>query len=766
MTGYVGAFTAESYTLTLEASLRKSNGDLRSEVGRAQVTLYPVSTPVVSYLDGRSGDVIISEDIVLYTYCYDPDDPANVMDAFGYDYDCVRGYEGNDQLTVDDSSTRPCEELGTATDSMITLSADDLVTDVWYIYTFTCKKDEREHSSSIVFRPRSAESPIPTGTVVQLCGSTCPELHDPNQNLYLMVTDLAYDDTEIEWSCSVALTSDQVRDGDFNGRRLTILGESLPEVDSIDCVAALSRDGEDGESRITIKINSKPYCSSDDGCITKDLVSDSEDFPLAKYKLTGLDFADDQEDALTYSFGCYGDLDVREIYFKGTQSNYEVGGLSVGEHTCFVCCIDKYGSETCDTKVLEVTEPELGITEEVLNNVLDAVDTAVASGDMHALLPSVKAAESILGAAIVSEPDGLEEVSVSASAPAPESRRRRRLMSSSESADADALAESVITTLGDFSPFVSTDFTPAVTQLANLGDAVSYDSLITIASTLETGLDASFLDDTAYTAEEANQLTQDIATILTQMVEDWSSDYSALTTMQSYSSLLSYGEDLICMNVALGQSDAASFELDNGNGIIVACMKDQPSDLSGVSYTAGDVMVAFPSGFDTACGDECPSEIELKVSLTDNMNLHVGFLDTLVPVVGATSIETLSGVVNLEVTDLETDALCSDSGCTLTVTVPVSAFDASKTTACMRINGASAEGLDDSAGIAYVEDSYVEEEGTVQCDVTNLGEIFVVQFVALDVEDVLSEVEITDAVSETLTPDLPESETQVGRQPI
>ena len=720
MAAYVGGFSAESYRLILEASLQKANGAIRSEKGMAEVTIYPISTPVVSSLRGPSGDVILSEDVVLVPYCFDPDDPANVDGAFAYEYSCIRSYRQD--LSQDDSSTRPCENLGAITDMSVTLMPEELVEDVWYVYTLTCSKDTRQHQSSIVFRPRSAASEIPTGTVVQLCRGDCPEYHNPNSDIRLMVQYLAYTDVDIEWSCSVDLAEDDVGSGAFSQPMFTIRAAAIPQTESIECTAKLSRGGKVGEARITIRINSRPYCARESSCVQHERVSESDEFPLAKFKLSGLDFADDQSNALLHTFGCYLDDGSRVTFFKGKQSSYEIGGLGSGRHECFICVVDEYGSETCQTTSVVVAEPTAGITDEIVDNVVGAVETAVASKDIYAVLQSVKTASEI--------------ADLAAAASSSDSDGRRRLRSAESAIDREALVASILEVLGDLDPFVSEEFLASAIQLAQMAGSVNSTSLTSIAETLQNGLQISELTGTVYTTEDTVQLVQSDAMVLAALFEEsWSSN-TARNMLQLYHSLMAYGERLLCANIVLGESDVVTASLPNGTSIALSCLHDRLEDLSDYRHTVSNVTVQFPNRFSTSCGGDCPESLEVKVSVNDNIDLAFDQLTSL-PVAGVDDLEALSGIVRLTTDASEgSSPFCSESGCAFLVTIPVVGFDPDKTTACLRMNGAAAEGLNPLIGISYVDGSYNEADGTVTCSTTEFGEIFVAGFTALNIEDI------------------------------
>ena len=729
MTGHVGGFSADAYHLTLEASLQTAIGTLRSEKGMAEVTIHPISTPVISSLHGPSGDVVMSEDIVLTPHCFDPDDPANVDGAFAYEYSCVRNY--NQDLSQDDSSRRPCENLGTIADTSVTLAPGELVEDVWYIYTLTCSKDTRLRSSSVAFRPRSAASEIPTGTAVQLCRGDCPEYHNPNDDIRLMVQNLAYPDVDIEWSCSIDLAEEDVGDGAFSRPKFRIRAEAIPQTESIGCVAKLSRGDRVGEARIVIRINSKPYCARESGCVQHERVSASDEFPLAKFKLSGLDFADDQGNGLLHIFGCYSADGSREIFFKGKQSSYEIGGLSSGRHECFVCAVDDYGSETCQTTTVVVAEPGAGITEEIVDSVVGAVETAVASKDIYAVLQSVRTAVEIADlAASASSPDTDSEGGPSG---------RRRLLSTESEIEREALVASITEVLDDLDPFVGEEFLLSAIQLAELAGNVNSTALISIADMMRNGLQISELTDAVYTTEEAVQLVRADATVLAALLEEsWSTD-AALNVLQLYNSLLTYGENLLCANIALGELDVVTASLPNGTSIALSCIRDRLEDLSDSRHTISNVTVQFPAEFSTSCDADCPMSLEVKVSVNDNIDLVFDQLTTF-PVAGARDLEPLSGIVRLTTEQFEGPSpFCSESGCAFLVTMPVSGFDPNRTTACLRMNGAAAEGLDPSIGVSYIDGSYSETNSTVTCSITELGEIFVVGFTALDVEDIAAD---------------------------
>lgn len=726
MSGYDSSIAGETYTLKLEAKLIQSDGSERDGAAVAYVSVTPQSSPVKSYLWGPSGDVVLTEDIVLYTFCEDPDDQENIEGSFDLDYFCLRGFEEEGELSFDDSNTQPCEDFGTSTESNITLSAGSLVEDVWYIYTFTCSKSNREHSSTITFRPRSAESPIPTGQLTQLCSGECPDSHDPWKDLKLQIDSLAYEDTVVEWSCpslTDALSVDQVDGGRLDSPRLTLLAGTLTEVESIDCVVKLTRDGHEGEVWIQISINSAPYCSSEESsCVDAELVSETAEFPDAKYTISCTNFADDQEEALEYVFGCYSFDGLRRVFIKSAQSYYTLSALEIGNHTCFGCAIDKHGSEVCEIVDLVVNAPSQGISEDHLDNALDAVTTAENSGDIHAVLQTAGTVVNLVSYASENE---LVPGSSEAEAPSSPTRRLLTTQSEQDTISMSSVVQPIVSTLGDFDPFDEEAFKPAVTQLAEIAPSLDFEDLNTTVVTVESGLQASFLADTIYSEGDAERLATDVANLLANYTTGWNSVYSIVDAVRSFLNLQNYAEDLVCMNLVLG--DGEIIESSDGS-VRFSCWKEAPSGLNGNTLSVGDVLIFFPSNFSTACGDECPASVELQTSVFNTTTLHLSLIDSPVPVVGATDIAVTSHIVSLGVADLDSGVLCEDPGCTLTVEVPVSSYNESKITACMRIDGATAVGLDEVSGISFQTGSYSSDNQSVLCDVSTLGDLFVVEF--------------------------------------
>eukprot|EP00210_Caulerpa_lentillifera_P006715 g6417.t1 len=725
LTGYDSSVAGQTYTLKIQAKLIQPDGTERDGEAAAFVSVTPQSSPVKSHLFGPSGDVVLTDDIVLYTWCEDPDDEENIEGSFDLDYFCVRGFETDAELSFDDSSTQPCEDFGTTTESNVTLSASSLVEDVWYIYTFTCSKSDREHSSTITFRPRSAESLIPTGQVTQLCSGDCPESHDPMKDLKLQIDNLAYEDSTIEWSCpslTDALTNEQVDGGRFDDFRLTVLGGTLTDVESIDCLVKLTREGHEGEVWIQIDINSAPYCSTEDEfCVVSELISETNEFPDAKYTISCKNFADDQEESLTYSFGCFLPDGQRRVFIKSTQSYYTLSSLDIGNHTCFGCAIDKYNSETCETVEVFVSEPIIGISKEDLGNALDAVTTAENSGDIYAVLQTAGTVVNLVSYA--SENELVD--SVDAEAP---SASTRKLLSTSgqDSVSISSVLEPIVTTLGDFDPFDKEAFKPTVTQLAEIASSLDFQDLNTTVITIESGLQASFLADTSYVEDDANQLATDVANILANYATEWTSDYPIVDALPAFMNLQEYAEDLVCMNLALGDNAVIQ---SSDESTLFSCWKESPSGLNGNIVPVEDVFVSFPSNFSTACGEDCSGTVELHVSIFNNTALHLNFIDSPVPVVGASDIAVISDIISLEVDGVDTaSAICEDPGCILTVEVPVSSYNDSKIVACMRIDGATAVGMDDVSGIEFQTGSYSSTNQSVLCEVSNLGDIFVVEF--------------------------------------
>ena len=142
--------------------------------------------------------------------------------------------------------------------------------------------------------------------------------------------------------------------------------------------------------------------------------------------------------------------------------------------------------------------------------------------------------------------------------------------------------------------------------------SVNSTCLTPIAETLRNGLQISEFADMVCTTEEAVEIVRGDATVLAALLEEsWSSD-AAWNLLQLHKSLLTYGENLLCANIALNEFDVVTASLTNGTSVTVSYIRDRLEYLYDYRHPINNVTVQFPAEFSTPRGDDCPRSLTLR----------------------------------------------------------------------------------------------------------------------------------------------------------
>ncbi|GMH43383.1 hypothetical protein BSKO_11305 [Bryopsis sp. KO-2023] len=720
--GPLSAEPYQTYTVLLTAQLQKTDMSFRSGNSTVQVNVTALPSDMSGKLTGAGGDVIMTEDLVLTAVCEDPDDPLNALEPFTYAFECVK----TTTLDTGDDFEQPCTESGTITENQIVLGKDSLTFDIWYAYTVICTKSNSKPDGSVAvrtamgsteFKPRSAESLIPTATITQQCGSkACPAKNDPKRRLKFLL-DLKYRDTEIVWSCTgVELTDNDVVRG-LTRRALVIKGGVFDESQTVTCTAALTRVDDSGtehvgEAKIDVEINAIPYCTTTK-CVTASLKDGVNTFPDAKYTVAVSNFVDDEPD-LEFSFGCM-EAGSQKVFQRGSQAFFTLEALDVGAHLCFACAIDRSGTVVCEYYNVDVLEPVGEISAEQQTAAVDEVKEAEASGDPVLVVMSIKKANNIL--------------TYSSSAQRRRSLKsdqsRQLLQSETTLENTFSMVQSLVKQIQESDPLDFTLYQSSLDELARMTENYHYQSAELAMYGIRVGLDASSDEFTVLDVQNILAVATTYDTLFTSTAaEDIVEAYSNITT------LVQDTAGLLCLDSSPGDESITASSSSAGKEATISCVREVPFNVDGKILALADASLEFPSDFSDNCGDTCTEDFQLDLygSYLNSSSIHSALIGTPILDVGVSDVRWLSGIVNVQSTALNRDEICESEGCYMLVTLPVEEFTPSKQTVCLRIEDGEAVGRSDIGGVWFVADSYDESAGTVKCNITRFGEIFVADY--------------------------------------
>lgn len=717
--GPVTATAQHSYTILLTAFLLRSDSTDRSQNSTTTVTLIAVGSEVSAELVGASGDVIMKKDLVLSARCNDPDDPEDVETAFSYDYDCIRSFSsGEDGFAENVSNSELCPSFGIITGSEVILGQDALSFDIWHTYTVTCAKFssqpdgsslERSATASVRFIPRSPESLIPTASIEQQCGTKeCPVKNNPDSKISFKLTNLSDKDMEITWSCTDYTLTEEDIIGTVNSKTLVIKAGVIKAGQDLECMAVLVKVDDDGiehvgQSRIRVEMNSGPFCSLDN-CVTAKQDSPSNVFPDAKYTLSASGFVDD-EGTLEYEFGCFREGE-RKVMQKSLQGFFILSSLVVGQHRCFACGVDKFGTRACEYTDLEVLEPVGGVSESQTTEALDAVAQAQSSGDPVLVLSMVSKANNIL--------------SYETDTPG------RRLLESNGD-NTYAMVAAIVEQIENSDPLDFTFFKSAADELARM--AVDYNISSAHLAAYGIGLGANRIAQETFSGDDVGN----ILTILSTYAKEWiggaGEEFDVAEAYMNVTSILTKAGASLCSDCILGDEPKSASSIDSSMAGLT-CTNETPSSVNGKNLTAGDVLVVFPDDFSSKCGEICSEEfqVELTVTYLGDSDLHAALVGDPVQMVGVSDVQITSGVISIQSASFTRDVLCENEDCWMILTIPVKEFNPNKATTCLKIDNGAAAGLSGLDGVLFVEGSYEEDSSTVKCNATRFGEVFVTDY--------------------------------------
>ncbi|GMH43296.1 hypothetical protein BSKO_11218 [Bryopsis sp. KO-2023] len=722
--GPVPAVAQKTYEILLTARLQKPDLTFRDGTSTVTVSATAVGSEVSASLTGAGGDVIMANDLVLTAVCKDPDDPTNSISPFSYEYSCTKA----SVLENGEEFEEPCSETATITGSQVVLGKEVLTHNIWYTYSVTCRKYDEKPDNSLVersatamtrFKPRSADSPVPTAKVSQQCGALeCPPKNDPNARLKFLLEDLKYADTQVLWSCSGVTLTDENAVSGLTSKALVIRGGTFDEAQTITCTATLSRVDETGEEHfgeagIDIDINAIPFCTADT-CVTASMSSQANAFPDAEYSVAVANFMDDEPD-LQYSFGCMQD-GTQRVYQKGTQTFFTLAALQVGSHECFACAVDQSNTQVCEYFDLEVAEPVGEISAAQQTAAVDAVKDAQASGDPVLVLMTVKSANNLLTY---------------------ENGKRRRRMhrklrsfwrrdlldTTTTQENTYSMVQTIVEGIEDSVPLDFTLYQSSLDELGRMTPNFHYASAEHAMYGIRVGLDAS--TDVFTTTDVQNILT--VASTYGGLSTDIPED-DILEAYSNSTTMLRDTATAFCLDSSPGDDPKKAMTSTNTTAIL--CAKEVPTGLNGKELNMAAVTIQMPSDFAEKCGELCTAEyqMDLFASYSEDSSIQSALVGTPVSDVGVSDVRWLSGVVDVQSVALNREALCADDDCWMIVTLPVTDYVPSKETVCLRIEDGNAVGTSGLDGVSMVENSYDAVTGTVQCNITRFGEVFVADY--------------------------------------
>eukprot|EP00803_Ostreobium_quekettii_P010111 evm.model.scf_659EXC.4 EVM.evm.TU.scf_659EXC.4 scf_659EXC:66567-72431(-) len=611
----------------------------------------------------------------------------------------------------------------------VLLGKDSLSLGVYHYYTVECKKEdatpdggvvERSCSSTVAFRPQSAESPIPTGMVTQQCGQIqCPAKQSPSSPLKFLLSDMKYADTEIVWSVPQLpdLTEDDVFGG-FGDVAFIINPGQAQDGDILEVVATLTRTVggtvHTGEARTKVEMNAAPYCgnaatdSEESTCFEIALEGDDRSFPNAVFSAKCSNYVDDED--IVYGFGISesGTLKVQQL---GTQTSYSFEGLEEGEHTAFCCAVDIYNTPTCETKAITVDAPTGSISISQAQDAAGEVEAKMKTGDYTLVFGAVRKAATVLQYAKESEDGG------------------RRLLQD------DASVQDTILTLTEaatsqINPNDHTTFGPALDLLVDMVADMNETSARIALNGVGTGVMADASNDQVYSTEKASA----VLTVVGTYVDRWGgNDTLTAEAYQNVTEVMATVGDLLCLDSSPGE-DPRNVSAQAGadsNVTSAACAQETAANADGLAiYLSESVAVFLPEDFSSNCGESCPDQLGVRVTYFQDPSIHSDLIGPPLTGVGISEVAITSGVVGVEISGLDREELCVNDTCWMAVEIPVdpSSHLANKATECLRISAGSAVGGDGLGGVSFT--SYDADRGVVTCNATKAGELFVAQFQA------------------------------------
>ncbi|GIM01490.1 hypothetical protein Vretimale_6287 [Volvox reticuliferus] len=402
--------------------------------GSADVVVVASGSAPLASLKGPMGDVLDNTTLLFNaTASSDPDNPSEPRGALKYSWDCRR----SDYPT-------PCftsSEQGSQEQGLWTLPPGLLSSGIWHTITVTVYKNVNEGAtplsatSSVSFRPRSATTPFPRGTLSRLCAAAaCSAPHSTDRNLTVLLQLAAPYNTAstaatviVTWASAEApavsgLTAVTAITNPSSGLpagafQLTIPAAFLPSAQSsITITANLSTSSSattNGAATLTVPLNGAPYCtlSSTDPAACFTLTTLNASFPSAAFTLRALGWADVGQDTtsqqLKYEFGIRqaivlaggASITTRVVQQLGAAASATLVGLPQGSVQLYGCAIDADSSRTCAVVNVTVSPPADGFNATAAMAAINVTDLLQAN-DQNSLLQAANQMAQLARAAV------------------------------------------------------------------------------------------------------------------------------------------------------------------------------------------------------------------------------------------------------------------------------------------------------------------------------------------------------------------------------
>ncbi|KAF6251912.1 hypothetical protein COO60DRAFT_1674268 [Scenedesmus sp. NREL 46B-D3] len=312
-----------------------------------EITLTPLSSPLVARLRGPSGDIPDTRTIVLNAAgSVDPDDPQGVS-PLSVTWECIRA-------DFPETCFTGINSFGKQDGLTWNLPASLLTPNIEHTFRVTVKRasDSAIASDSVVLKPTTAK--IPTGRIRRVCGvGACPARHSVDDALSLtMALDAGSETAIVTWSVEQIPTLAAATGQDF-----TITAGNLPKTGFVTVRAVVAQGSAQSTTRTTIPINGKPECA---GTCT----------------LKAVGFSDDQP-GLRFDFGVKDARDARQVVSSSPAPT--------------VCAVDSDRAQTCAETVVTVQEAPIdfkvadAITAFDVTQLKNAGDVSVLASGAQAL---------------------------------------------------------------------------------------------------------------------------------------------------------------------------------------------------------------------------------------------------------------------------------------------------------------------------------------------------------------------------------------------
>lgn len=599
-----------------------------------------------------------------------------------------------------------------------------------------------------IFRPQNALSDIPTGSLMRQCAGKCTTQHNPDMPLKLLLIP-NNGDISISWNCPIIYNSNDMIISN-NDLRLIIKNDAFNGGETIDCTAMMTQLSDNdisGEARISINVNSKPYCKNTNACTVIEIKSDTIEFGDAQFQVTALDVTDDDMSSLNYQFGCISQNDIKRTYQKSTQAFFTFSGLNVGNNTCYVCAIDSFDSEYCEYFTLEVTEPG-AITDDQKAASLIQIENSFASGDPVAVTSSSRQLSYLLQYSLLINNTTSTQSNYNTTTNVINVINGRRKLTQVTSSDMEYAYQTISyqsslilnNDLFDKSLYLST-----IEVFDLLLDFIDEEGLDLMLNVILSGLDLYQDSSVSFTATEADTLATDLTKITSyylpfEIVQIIYNQFSITMTDVYWDSLKNAILTLLCENlVSLDPLNMAMYSDGMTPNLAFGCQKLLLNSLSGANITLGDaeVSIMMPEDYAMTCGTDCPNEQEW----------HLWYLGDVIDILSNyTNFKMTSNIFGFNASSNihPNNTICENGQCSVFIEIPVTYFGSEKSTACFNLEGNL---------VSHIE-YYNPDKNSVICEIWSFGEYFVADYGTIPVLTISSSSDNVILVNYTYSPEI------------